>query len=95
MPHQVALKITGFKPVVGKKPVVLILGSMPSVASLERREYYGNPGNHFWARAGPVCGQFRMLPDAGRENIMRLISGQLRRSLRFHGKSPTSRASRQ
>lgn len=26
----------------------LILGSFPSAASLEKRQYYGNPRNHFW-----------------------------------------------
>jgi TDG/mug DNA glycosylase family protein len=34
--------------VAGDGPVVLILGSMPSVLSLERRRYYGNERNHFW-----------------------------------------------
>ena len=30
------------------EPRYLILGSFPSAQSLERREYYGNPRNHFW-----------------------------------------------
>lgn len=41
-------RISSFKPVVGKNPVILILGSMPGAASLEKREYYGHPQNSFW-----------------------------------------------
>lgn len=38
----------GLSPVTGPKPSLLILGSFPSVMSLERGEYYGNPKNRFW-----------------------------------------------
>ena len=38
----------GFLPETGDSPRVLILGSFPSVKSLEHCEYYGNPQNHFW-----------------------------------------------
>ena len=38
----------GFLPETGDSPRVLILGSFPSVKSLELCEYYGNPQNHFW-----------------------------------------------
>jgi TDG/mug DNA glycosylase family protein len=41
-------KIQGFPPIADEYATVLILGSMPSVISLERREFYGNPYNHFW-----------------------------------------------
>ncbi|MEH7380998.1 DNA-deoxyinosine glycosylase [Bacillus sp. JJ1533] len=41
-------RIFGLAPVVGKDPRVLILGSMPSVESLRKQEYYGNKRNHFW-----------------------------------------------
>ncbi|WP_099157422.1 DNA-deoxyinosine glycosylase [Virgibacillus ndiopensis] len=41
-------KITSLAPVLPENPIVLILGSMPSVRSLEKQEYYGNPRNHFW-----------------------------------------------
>jgi TDG/mug DNA glycosylase family protein len=41
-------RIYSFAPVLGGGPLVLILGSMPSVLSLERRRYYGNERNHFW-----------------------------------------------
>ncbi|MDD4136751.1 MAG: DNA-deoxyinosine glycosylase, partial [Methanoregula sp.] len=42
-------EVPGLDPVTGTGPQVLILGSFPSVLSLERREYYGNPKNRFWA----------------------------------------------
>lgn len=34
---------------VAGKGLSLIVGSFPSAASLEKRQYYGNPRNHFWA----------------------------------------------
>ncbi len=40
-------KLQSFAPVIGNKPRVLIVGSMPSIKSLEEQEYYGNPRNHF------------------------------------------------
>lgn len=39
----------GLPPVTGPQSRVLVLGSFPSVLSLERNEYYGNPRNRFWA----------------------------------------------
>lgn len=38
----------GFPPIIGKKPKILILGSMPSQKSLEKQQYYGHPQNAFW-----------------------------------------------
>jgi TDG/mug DNA glycosylase family protein len=38
----------GLSPVTGPEPRILILGSFPSVLSLERGEYYGNMRNRFW-----------------------------------------------
>jgi len=38
----------GFKPIVPDDPKVLILGTMPSVASLEHAFYYAHPRNAFW-----------------------------------------------
>ena len=40
--------IHSFSAIVGKSPKVLILGSMPSVKSLEEDQYYGHPRNQFW-----------------------------------------------
>ncbi len=41
--------LSGLAPIVGEQPSILILGSMPSVASLEKRQYYGHPRNAFWS----------------------------------------------
>jgi TDG/mug DNA glycosylase family protein len=38
----------GLLPVCGRDPRVLILGSFPSVLSLQGTMYYGNPRNRFW-----------------------------------------------
>ncbi|HQQ25383.1 MAG TPA: hypothetical protein PLR51_03780, partial [Methanomassiliicoccales archaeon] len=38
----------GFPPVVGKAPLILILGTIPSLESALKEEYYGNPMNQFW-----------------------------------------------
>ena len=40
--------IVGFDPIIAEEPRVMILGSMPSVTSLERRQYYGYRHNRFW-----------------------------------------------
>lgn len=46
-----------FSPVVGRAPKVLILGSMPGVASLKKRRYYGHPQNQFWRLLGAILGE--------------------------------------
>jgi len=51
-----AARITGFPPILGVNPQVLILGSMPSVASLEKQQYYGKPQNAFWRIMGELFG---------------------------------------
>ena len=38
----------GFLPVHRQSAEVLILGSFPGRQSLLKKEYYGNPQNHFW-----------------------------------------------
>lgn len=49
-------RIESFKPICGEQPVVLILGSMPSVKSLEYQEYYGFKNNQFWKIMGELFG---------------------------------------
>jgi TDG/mug DNA glycosylase family protein len=40
--------IEGFPPIASGEPNVLILGSMPSVTSLQKQQYYGHAKNAFW-----------------------------------------------
>ncbi|MEZ4357508.1 MAG: DNA-deoxyinosine glycosylase [Eubacteriales bacterium] len=41
-------KINCNPPIIDSTSKILILGSMPSVKSIEKREYYANPLNRFW-----------------------------------------------
>ena len=41
-------RASGFPPIAGRAPRVLILGTLPSVASIEKCQYYGHPQNGFW-----------------------------------------------
>jgi hypoxanthine-DNA glycosylase len=55
------MRIRGFRPIVDKRARVLVLGSMPSEASLAAGEYYAFRHNQFWRIAGEICG---FAPDA-------------------------------
>ncbi|HUX37036.1 MAG TPA: DNA-deoxyinosine glycosylase [Rectinemataceae bacterium] len=41
-------RLRGLPPLDTAGATILVLGSFPSVRSLEKGEYYGHPRNHFW-----------------------------------------------
>jgi TDG/mug DNA glycosylase family protein len=63
-------RVYSFPPVVGPGPRLLILGSMPSVASLAVGQYYGNPRNHFWHLMADVLAEPGVPADYGERLAM-------------------------
>lgn len=49
--------IYGFEPIADANSRILILGSMPSEASLKKGEYYGHPRNAFWPLITALLGE--------------------------------------
>lgn len=48
--------LTGLPPIIGERPRMLILGSMPGAASLAAGAYYAHPRNRFWHVTGACLG---------------------------------------
>jgi len=67
--------VHGFPAVIGAAARILILGSMPGVASLEAQQYYAHPRNHFWSIMGEICGAGPQLPY--RERLQLLLREHL------------------
>lgn len=61
----------GFPAIAHANARVLVLGSLPGRASLEKREYYAQPQNVFWKIMGEIAGAGRKLPYE--ERLVRLM----------------------
>jgi hypoxanthine-DNA glycosylase len=62
--------LTGFPPIAAADARVLVLGSMPSEASLAKQQYYGHPQNAFWPIMGQLFGAGPELPYAERKAVL-------------------------
>jgi len=65
-----AAHCVGFPPIAAADARVLVLGSMPSVASLAKHEYYGHPQNVFWPIMGRLFGAGPDVPYERRKAIL-------------------------
>jgi len=64
--------LQGLPPVIDERTRLLVLGSFPSVASLQSGEYYAHPRNHFWPLLSALWGiELRALPYARRLEAVR------------------------
>lgn len=59
----------GFAPLIAPNPKALILGTMPSVKSLENAFYYAHPRNQFW----PIMHAITGLPIENNQQKSQLI----------------------
>ncbi|GMU68040.1 MAG: DNA-deoxyinosine glycosylase [Steroidobacteraceae bacterium] len=48
-------RVRAFPPILGPRPRILVLGSLPGVASLRAGQYYAHPRNQFWPIMGVLC----------------------------------------
>jgi double-stranded uracil-DNA glycosylase len=63
-------QLNGFAPIVSGNASVLILGSMPSEASLLRQQYYGHPRNAFWPIMSALFGSDSELSYQRRKEML-------------------------
>lgn len=48
VPSPASARLQGLPPLTAPHTRILVLGSFPSVKSLQRQQYYAHPQNHFW-----------------------------------------------
>jgi len=64
-------RLKGFPPIADRRARVLVVGSMPSEASLAAGQYYAFRHNQFWRIAGEICGFDADAPYARRKAALK------------------------
>jgi double-stranded uracil-DNA glycosylase len=62
--------VCSFPPIAAPDARVLILGSVPSIASLAKQQYYGHPQNAFWPIMGRLFGAGQEVPYEQRKRVL-------------------------
>jgi hypoxanthine-DNA glycosylase len=66
------VRLLGLPPVIARGTRLVLLGSFPGVASLQARQYYAHPRNHFWPIVGALLGaDLAPMPYARRLEMLR------------------------
>jgi double-stranded uracil-DNA glycosylase len=65
------VRVYSFPAVVAGDARILILGSMPGIASLGERQYYAHPRNQFWRILEKLCDIATALPYDARLQMLR------------------------
>ena len=66
-------RVCSFPPVVDGRAKILILGTMPGLASLRANQYYAHPGNAFWKI---IYGLFGQEPDPDYRRKIEFLRGK-------------------
>lgn len=93
MSRAVPETVTGFAPIAAADARVLILGSLPSVLSVRKQEYYGNPQNAFWRVMGELLDAGPDKPYADRAETLKrkgVAVWDVLRSASRHGSMDTA-----
>jgi hypoxanthine-DNA glycosylase len=64
-------QVESFAPITNPSAKILILGSMPGVASLKANQYYAHPRNAFWPIMGTILNFDATLPYPERINALK------------------------
>ena len=62
--------VSGFPPIADENAAILILGSMPSVKSLEAQQYYAHPRNSFWFIMSALLADNRSLQYKEKKSLL-------------------------
>jgi double-stranded uracil-DNA glycosylase len=87
------MSVESFPPIVSEQSKLLILGSVPGIASLKAGQYYAHPRNAFWYIMGELFGAGPSLPYERRVELLQSVGVALWDSLQACSRSGSLDAS--